>query len=512
MDLGAKLTARHRLMIVLYFTHIWSTVQDKLLLNLESAKKYQCDRQDYQHSESERQYHDLVQSKSGLILPRLPVVLRAWHVFSTTVHLANILFSLFLVLNYYKDGRLVKDEHSITCFVPRFAPHEMIKQKDMAWIGGLLSSLHIAWRLLMSRMGRNFRLDMVSFILWDSDIIRLASNWQTATRSIQRWNTLDGVQKVFFYTIQGRFSKARVQINMRPNRTIEAHFKLCKLLSNYFNLALVLLSLIAPTMIFYGTKSIYFRHEIIYEGCKVVYFDTTYWYRSISAYIVAAPIFIDSIAALPFPPLLCCMMVHDLILYWQNVQQTLRRLTKSIPDLSLEREMFPQADGKPELVRTPRQIHFELEKVFIQSTINDFFRQLGFVNGYVSILSSFILLAWLISNSVLTLIGLQLNVTNGTLVIRFIQLLAIFIVGGASFIILKVKSSTEPAYKVLCSLAAVDSSLDKRRWISLMEVYTAERRYGFTLFNSKLFTILILLKVISYTFTVILIIMNIGSY
>lgn len=471
---------------------------------------------DYFSSEGGEHYLGLWRANSINVIPDLHIGLRVFHSLSTIIHLSNVAFSLIMILNQDENGQLVDRPDSISCYMPRFTPHEIMSQQTSVWFGWLFSCLHLSWRLITRLIKRKLKINLIPFLLWNESLIGIAQSKVQIAKAMTILGTLDVVQNILSYQVPNLLSNVDKQVELRSNRTLVARKNIQRLIHKYFFVSFMAMGFCVPPIVFFGTRAIFLRHEIIYYGCQVTYLDSLYWYRSISSYIVSGAIFIDSILALFYPPILTYLMVDDLFSYWNQVRKSISRLALVTDqhrvaqcDLNFDHYRFIRFDC-PRYVKTETSDRFalELEIPVVLSRVEDFFKQLTETNKFISIFLSYVLMIWLTTNIIMTLTGLQLETSVSSLVTRFLQVCGFIVMVILSASVLKMKSSTEPSFKTLCTLLALSNSTDKARWLQTLDSYS-QRKYGFTLLNSRLFTTMELFKIISYTFTVIIIVKSI---
>lgn len=150
--------------------------------------------------------------------------------------------------------------------------------------------------------------------------------------------------------------------------------------------------------------------------------------------------------------------------------------------------------------------YLEKDITQLQSMLADFFKQLIYADKILSVIMAFVLVVWLVSNTVITLAGLQL--TSGSLIIRAIQVVGLLVVTVQTYYIIYMNRKTRSIYKSLASLMTLDETVYKRRWIDLLKYYTEKPRYGITLMHKEPYTLLTFFKFFSYTITSIFIIDN----
>lgn len=510
------MSVRSKLLALVYVTHFWEPMREETEILARSMRELVRANPDYfRKSKVDDEYPVLWVSYAKNVIPELHVVFRVYHSLSTIVHLLNLVLSSILILNREKDGRLTSSQDSISCYIPRFTPYEVMSQQSLVWFGALFSALHLSWRVITRVIKHQMRFDLIPFLLLNERLISIAQSEHQTSRAFAKLGTLDVVQSILINRVPDSFAIVKNQIEPRSNRSLAARESLIKLLHKYFLIAFVALSLTVPLIVFFGTRAIYFRHEIIYDGCLVTYLDSLYWYRSLSSYIIAGDIFIDSILAVFFPPILARLLVEDLFIYWSHIQESINRLVRLVDQYrlaqcdvnSLEHYRIANSTDSSKYwkVEVQNLATVELEIMILLPKIEDFFKQLSRINKFVSIFLSYVLTIWLATNGIMTLTGVQLSTSEGSLIIRSVQVSGFLIMVVLCAAILKMKSSTEPAYKILCTLIAVSNSLDKVRWMQTLDAYV-EGRYGFTLVHSKLFTTVMLFRIISYTFTVIIIV------
>lgn len=146
------------------------------------------------------------------------------------------------------------------------------------------------------------------------------------------------------------------------------------------------------------------------------------------------------------------------------------------------------------------------ESLELQMMLADFFRELKQLNKYMSIVVPFAVISWIATNAVLSIVGLQFN-TSGRYIVRGIHSIGLVIISILSYNALGVPVKTAPAYAIINSIAAIDSTHNKHYWLFLLNSYTARPCYAFTiLYTTKIFTRLALLQVFAYTISIIFIV------
>lgn len=491
----------------IYVPYLWYPIRNKLIKRFREFSSIQEISKVSPHCE----HH-----QASIGIPRMCKPAFIYLIFSSITHVLNCFINLFIILDV--ERRWTGTDTTITCHLPRLVIHKSFAQQYMTWFSLLFSSLHILWRLLVLLYEREFEINMFPFLIWDDETLKRALKFNDA------YLDLGFKQNILFFKYVDT-SLYMPKLMLRPNRTFESREKLKHLVKIYYLSVMIGLLVTGLIMLPVSIGTIFLEHKLIFEGCNLISVDFAYVFRSLMSILIAFLMFWDGFAALSLPSTFGFVIISDLLIYWQVIED---KLIKVKHILTLQRELNDNDDDDDDETQQTLNFHYKInsrsyyhrkscvdqyesileeynygnkiksDMLELQYMLEDFFKQLRHVDKYVTILMPFIIFGWLGFNGLLSTIGLQSAVNY---LFRTLQLIAVILIYLVGHNILRVRAKTEPAYKLISSIVAMDSSCDKRQWLILLEYYTEKPSHAFTLFHSRIFTRFTLLQAISYTFS-----------
>lgn len=449
-----------------------------------------------------------------IVIPKLPYLCKCYYIISTSTHILNALINIAIILKVEEN---LTGKNSIYCHSPRLTMQTSLGfgQKYAICFSLLFSALHIVFRWFMFHNELEFKLNLVYYLLWDEKSAQfdsLMSISPTKALLIQQMR-----QNILFVKVDG----ARSKILPRPNRTVEARDKMIKAINKLSTEICSIMFVLAITLLLPALWSIFADQRLIYTNCSVTPFDTSYWIRSILSSYITLIHFIECFLSLFIPAAACSVFINDLTSYWLAIEVRLKRLREHLSINRVVGVEFDYVVPKTKLCRseaysagssgsgdeysplikysTDQQLNTEEEIFELQSMLNDIFEEIRHLDEYVSILLLFVLMNWFAANGLMSVIGLQIGAS--VYIIRGFQINAVFIMCIISKYCLNIIDNTRPAYDIINTLLVLDSSVNKKRWLSLLDNYTHKPCYGFTILSYGIFTRLTVLKIFAYTFS-----------
>lgn len=161
-------------------------------------------------------------------------------------------------------------------------------------------------------------------------------------------------------------------------------------------------------------------------------------------------------------------------------------------------------------IKTPQELE---QAVFeLQVEIIDFFRQMRAADSIVSDHLTSLLTIWFLTFSLLSYHSIMRAHSHIPVVVHLIQAFDFLTITITSLNLFRLHSSCLKSYKVICSLMAYDSSKYKRRFAKILDYYTNQRRFNYTLFWQYPYTPTMYLSIIGWTFSCFFIIESLFKY
>lgn len=524
------LSTRQKLFVFFYSTFTWNLVRGALLVDertrllmkrrtlnqsiILSFLKGQEDTAGSKKSKRYEQSRDTFEPYVGI--PKLALWAQLYMILSTCWHIVNIAMNLYL--KYYGEENFDTGSTYI-CYVPRFVFHEGLDQSYMVWLSVVVSVLHLTWRFIIVVLERSFTLDMLPYLSWSDELIRERSDPSKALEDYNSKAGLDLVQNVIFYRSFNATTN-NPELHVRPNRTPEARKRLYTFINQFSIVSVIIVATATGLIMSIVLRTILLKQNYLYQGCDVVFFDQAYLIRFFFSWTNTSILFLDNALIIYFQPGLVAILIYDLYVYWKSIEARLIRLRKLLP---IVRAISDQCQGiMMAKIRSSGQFDnggrylrrmslsgvlnfgqqdIEREITELRWVIVDFFKQVSQVDKFVSTVVGLAIMTWLLANAMVTMTGLQLHTQYLTVIIvRSFQIAGLVALTVLSLIFFVIKQVSEDAYTIISTLMAFDPSINKQRWIVLLEYYTFKPRYAITVYRThQIYDHLTYLKVVSYT-------------
>lgn len=524
------ISTRQKLFVFFYSTFTWNLVREALLvdgrtrllakrrtLNQSQITSFLEGREDADGSKKSMrcgQSRDTYEPYVGI--PKLALVAQFYMILSTCWHIANIAMNLYL--KYYGEENF-ETGNTYICYVPRFVFHEGLEQSYMVWLSVVVSIIHLTWRIMVVVFERSFTLDMLPYLSWNDELIREGSDSSKALNDYNSRAGLDLVQNVIFYRSFDATTN-NPALRVRPNRTPEARRRLYAFINQFSIVSAVIVATATLLIMSIVLRTILLKQNDLYQGCEVVFFDRAYLIRFFFSWTNTSILFIDNALIIYLQPGLVVILIYDLYLYWKSIEARLIRLRNLLPiaraisdqcqsHMMTKIRNSGQMDNGSRYLRRMSlsgvlnfgQLDIEREITELRWVMVDFFKQVSQVDRFVSTVVGLAIVTWLLANAMVTMTGLQLHTQYLTVIIvRSFQIAGLFALTVMSLIFFVIKQVSEDAYLIISTLMAFDPSINKKRWIVLLEYYTFKPRYAITVYRThKIYDHLTYLKVVSYT-------------
>ena len=491
-----------------------------------------------------RKLEQLTLNKLGMI--DVPKFLLYYQVFSTSVHVLNLL--AFIFFKAFGE-QLTVFNIQISCYIGKFTLDDDSRKRYMTWMGGVLSALHLSWRYLIYQTGRSARLDLIPFLMSPSTQVKAAiedsyannSDWPAAGEDANRNNMEDDellagaiANRILRKTIaiefmsqeSNRFS-SRTQF-LRPNRTLDSYLKRRCDVHSIITIAIYAALVSSAIFVPIALNTLIFKQHVNYPTCPENQLDlkSPIWlYRCLSSTLLSLIIAIDSIGSLLMPSSFVVLLVSDVNLHWSEIRQELVLTYEALLKICQQNLDFNYTlcgERKWSPTRRASSLNYQVVSVFqqvphssrilrLQESCADFFICLRQVDANISLFLTFVLVVWLVLNAAITFLGFQLDTGTG-IFMRLFQVFGLALILSVGNAILRLRRSAEPSYKIMHALAAIDRSPNQFRWLKILENFSPMKRYAFTLSNGAPLTEMTLLKILSHTFTFVVVFDNIWSY
>lgn len=450
---------------------------------------------------------------SLIVIPKVPHICKHLYIGSTCTHIVNILTTSALILNAEKN---LTGKNSISCLFPRLVFHSSlsVNQTYATCFSLLFSVLHIVFRWIVFDKEYEFEQNLIYYLLWDEKSIQFNSSMIISpTKAILLQQVR---QSILFMEVEN----SRAKMIPRPNRTNEARVKLIKTINKNSVQVCSIMLFLAITLLLPAFWTIFFEQELIYTDCTITPFDASYLIRSIVSCHITLVHFIECFLCILIPAAALSVFIDDLINYWLTIEVRLKKLRdilliKRVLDDELDyikprrrinngnyrsrTYLTRSSELEVENIRETNQFgqfDTEEETLELQSMLCDIFREIRNLDNIVSILLLFSLINWFAGFALMSVIG-----GTSVYIIRGFQINAVFTICVMSKICLNIIDKTRPAYNLISSLVALDSSLNKGRWLVISSNYIRKPSYGFTIALHGVFTRLTVLKIFAYTFS-----------
>lgn len=522
------------------------------------------------------QYQERIRIEQNLDIEAiLPAHSRAFCAYEllSSMALATIGISSLMTI-IYTDNHFNSTSIHI-CYLPRIHLGDWLTPEFFNWICLFYPFMLLGWRYTLTYHERRMNLSNFLFLLFDRDRILLESNPQKAALDNRKYGCLNVVQRALFCRVQAT-SASEVYFVVRPNRTLKARDTLVRVFERTFITYYLLLIIWVPFTLMVAVVFAFAAHQQVFMPCEAIQttrHQLANLFRAASSWCLTIMFVIECGLSYSLAATNSFFITFDCLTYWNQIDRTLDKLMMDIAalrhfhdlyqdkihhwQLHISQERRPSSSAlavtspelpaeskmhlsSPKLAKQPPQqgggereeptgslsSSWELASEFhstsgqlkkeineIQALISDYFGEIHRIDRFYSDVLSFFLLIWVISNGLLIFCDLNLLVISlESVFIRFMQVIGIIIVSIVSLLILILKSRTEPAYRKLNFLMAVDPSLDKSRWHYLLKYFTCRPRYGFTIFHSQLYKPLTYLKILSVVITFVFFLQNIRTF
>lgn len=491
---------------------------------------------------------------------------------STLCHLYMLIelsFSIYHHRDNYARAKADALIQFVVCNGPRLALNG-IGEYHLIWASVLVSLVIVVWRFYVTLIEYDLHMDFATFLLLSEDSLRrnVDSLNRTKPRVIEKYlqgQELDPIERILYFRMenyhrveQHKAPKRVVKFFVRPNRTPKARRSTCLMLDRYFKVitTTTVVSVFLTTPI---CLSSLLPQYYLPELCRDARWVSWSWlWKFLASGGVSIVYWADGMIATLISAGIIYLLKEDLVSYWGAIEAKMgqiharmiglslahrRSLLRASEFDSLEFGSFIEECNKsncttgfgcePQSRFCPSKTIARLEQLEIEAgapTVNntddedlrwslkcecsllraqlsDFFEQVHRADKYVSLLGPFSVGFSQIMNAVVIFTGTQFDGTRASLGVRIFQLYGFAVASLTCLVTLDLKRRTDSAYGKLCSLMALDPSRNKTRWMPIIDIYK-QGKHGFSVCHGGLFTWLLYLKIISYTFTITLFLEN----
>lgn len=177
------------------------------------------------------------------------------------------------------------------------------------------------------------------------------------------------------------------------------------------------------------------------------------------------------------------------------------------PDRETAEAPVPQLD-----IKTP----YELERAILelQAEITDFFSRIESVKWLVSDHMTAMICIWFVTFAFLSYHSIVRSSEHADVpfVVHLIQIYHITTISITSLFLFRLRASCLKSYREICSLMAYDHSIHKRRFTEILDFYTNQSRFNYSLFRQIAYTPSTYLSIIGSTFSCFFIIESLSKY
>ena len=493
--------------------------------------------------------NDLKQNTNSVGLCKLSKLVKIYQIFSTIVHFVCAIQMPVDQLGGWLLARSVSTE----CYLGQFVKVQGIPHRYFNWYLWIFSVLLILWRIFMSRIGHKIRLEVVQFLYFaNSNLIlkaneeeeRLALILPTLCKEESR-RQVELLRSILFcrsfqkrpqyYGCSGQFSKLK-----RLNRTNKFRCKLLRVFHmTYANSTRFLLAALLLGVPLYSIGA-YLDQKQIAKSCSNNS-PTMFWFRVLLSVVMSTVMANDFFVAFLFSFQLAFILICDLLTYWKRIDVRLSRalnkrviLRNSIrlatrnnrqTHKQVKQTVCGQVNDKQinlckfccaiecgegcsrkaqelELIWFERNAQLELHQ--LQEYITDFFEGVRDFDGFMSHLIDGIVCFWLFAVATAAAEGIYKQFEADATVVKVSQVVSFITMVSSSWFVLSLKRAVHSSYSKICTLTAIcDCSERKGIWLSILEYYSPMQSASFKLFNDRHFDELALLKLVSYTVSII---------
>lgn len=484
------------------------------------------------------------------LLPEIGYWHRFYYKFSTFVFILKFISVSFLYysgdLRYLNYDGTNSRSFKFQCYLPRLVLHGIFQLFVTVSAAFAASILHLIWRFTILYLKGEFVLNPILFLLINDDkLIEQSGDIATALKTYRRNDKLELIQSIMLYKIEDKLHN-NVEFRVRPNRMPESRATLIKHITFATNLS----NFILYPMSFLGMCSmswtLMFNIQLAYTGCKIESYNFAHLFRFIGSFLICTVTIVDGLVTIMYPILVSYILTLDLLLYWHQIHLKLmdhlkmmyrfrtisgnyhrpevlddmprsrarcchhESLLNTISSSSLKTDILPAVRlyCRYEISggcanRTETSLNVEAKSKDLESMVADFFVQLEEADQYVSLTLAWAFCIWLACVSVIFLMDLETGTNIATIILlRNIQLACLAILIIMTVFAITLKRATEPAYGTICSIMAQDPTVDKGRWVLLLNYFTGRHpKHAFTLLRSRIYTLGLFLEIFSYTFT-----------
>lgn len=505
----------------------------------------------YERYESTDSYIKTPVSRSSL--PRIDKFIRIFYFFSSFLH--SVLLVKYTIICIISNRKL-SSLGFIDCYLVGRLAFTARTSAHFKHISLFLSFFHLLWRIMMLYIRPVMKLDWVEFLLRDHDEVMLCEidstkndscNQESVDKSFKnKANAASGFQPRYesLFFIRNDFSKEGTCYILKPNRTVEGRrilvgfTRLYQILVGFFiGAVLAFVYSVIVTVIFtrtgfelsyitcvnwirnYTKTNGHQDYEFIYipderkgimsnaDRYDYVYipwnnFTEINFYHTLRIICDFAESFlfwVDTAVAFYFYTFVGCISCLDILIYYfslrTKIMKTNNRIRKKQTMYVNELNQVYLSDIPRVREISPDINHCELSD--IQATVVDFFRLVRNYNNYAAFYTFQVILLW-VTYTILfcgwfCATERSVQVVEWYLIEVVATIFMIFIIGSFGL----VDYINRRMYNYLATIMTLDTNLatTKRRWCLIMDFYSPDPLYCFTMFRSTKITVLLCLKV-----------------
>lgn len=454
-----------------------------------------------------------------------------YHDLSTITHMWSLPLFLFLTTQISSTST---DYTYLKCYSPRFVLAHYVALQNCLVMCAMFSGCHLVYRYLVKIYRKEFEINLISFVLIDEGDFRKCLSRGGSRRAADQFegNTKPAAQAMY-YRYRNPESR-KLELVLRLNRDEKTRQDIFKIVNRIFNLTLAVGLLYSLAYLLAGAAVLFMYQEELYQGCADEFWSFVRISRTLVSLLIVLVQSFDNFLFLLFTVITTLLLVYDLDKYLAKLMVKIRQVqlelssieanTRAIDEIAKlgRHSAAPSANlrqhryhvycccGHCACLRQDQNMRQRAmnDIADVQACLVDFFGLVQQTDKYMSVVTPFSMFVWLVCNAFMTLSGIQFESSFDSMGVRLFQILGLILSGIVSGAALYFKRGTERVYVPLCTLMAMDPTVNKSRWIPVMSYYTHKPRYAFTLFGYKIYTRLTYLTYISYTLTFILFVEN----
>lgn len=459
-------------------------------------------------------------------LGEMPKLIRHYQYFSTLLVIYSFIKYSFLVIF---DNELFGSKKTFACYVPGRVAILPEFSPGFSWV---VLFYHIIYRFYLLLIRKEFHLECFIFLLYDKQAVEAIQTEKCAKLQCNdpvEASRIYAMNRLFFIKVYLREEPEQVIYRIKSNRSVEHWIKL----KQFFNrFVLIALGNIALWSIPLGVAIVVTvlsseNFSTLYDACdEMITLHKTDWSlhdpRQLLWFLCdmvdSSWLLLDTTMALvmPFTSMVFCS--QDLNITIDKLREVINDITNRLK-CALEVANYRNWPQQIELNRNRRVAKMlkaiEVEILVLQSEVTRMLQQINQVDEFMSKLSAFCIMVWILTNIYVQIVSLNRNqLVFVDVVVQFMQGTALLALTFTFAYIARVNTKTRRLYMEICNLVALDPNhKTKSSWLWVLEYFNKVKpNYSFRLGPFTELTLANYLKACSWLITGALVTINLFKY